>query len=436
MATHIFNSKPRQRDWEDIMEIITLSNGLRIAMERMEQARSAAISIFIGAGSRQEAAADAGVSHFIEHMLFKGSESRSAVDIAEQMDAMGGQLNAYTTKEYTCLYAQALENHLPAAVEIMADMLRNPKLDKADLLVERGVILEEIGMYEDSPEDFCADLLHASIWRSDPLGGNILGTRQTVSGMTAEKLRRHMERYYVPERMTVGICGRFDADAVCAILEKYFGGLANTGNPLLPQPVGFHEGITLAERDFEQTQLLYCFEGLPAGDKDRYAAAVFSTIAGGSASSRLNRRIREELGLAYSVYSFTSSYLGAGIFGVGAGVSPGNQRQVLEESMEILLALRGGVDEKELARTKEQFKANLVMGMESTASRAAAMGRGLLLENRYVDEDAILAQIDALTEADIQRVARHLVTPSRMALAAVGHPAEEKQYVHWLRDFR
>ena len=197
--------------------------------------------------------------------------------------------------------------------------------------------------------------------------------------------------------------------------------------------MGFHEGITLAERDFEQTQLLYCFEGLPAGDKDRYAAAVFSTIAGGSASSRLKPPHPGGAG-AWPTRStaLPPPIWGAGIFGVGAGVSPGNQRQVLEESMEILLALRGGVDEKELARTKEQFKANLVMGM----TQRSTVGRGLLLENRYVDEDAILAQIDALTEADIQRVARHLVTPSRMALAAVGHPAEEKQYVHWLRDFR
>lgn len=410
------------------MEIITLSNGLRIALERMEHARSAAVSFFIGSGSRHEMAENAGVSHFIEHMLFKGSETRSSAAIAEEMDAMGGQLNAYTTKEYTCLYAQALESHIPAVTEIMADMLANPRLASSDLLVERGVILEEIGMYEDSPEDFCADQLHAAIWPSSPLGWNILGTRESVAAMTADKLRGHMEAYYVPERMTVAVCGRFDRDAVCEIVERYFGSRKNTGNPVLPIPVGFHPGMTLRARDFEQTQLLFCFEGLPAGDKDRYAAAVFSTIAGGSASSRLNRRIREELGLAYSVYCFTSSYLGAGIFGVGAGVSPENQEKTLAESMEVLFSLRDGVDEQELARTKEQFKANMVMGMESSGARASAMGRGLLLENRYVDEDAILRQIDALTQADIMRVARLLVDPARMALAVAGRPLEEKAY--------
>ncbi|MCI8361011.1 MAG: insulinase family protein [Clostridiales bacterium] len=417
------------------MEIITLSNGLRIALERIEHARSAAVSFFIGSGSRYETAENAGVSHFIEHMLFKGSEARSAADIAEEMDAMGGQLNAYTTKEYTCLYAQALESHIPAVTEIMADMLAHPKLDTADLLVERGVVLEEIGMYEDSPEDFCADQLHAAIWSSSPLGGNILGSRGSVTGMTADRLRRHMQAYYTPERMTVSVCGRFDRDAVCEIVERTFGSWENTGNPVRPAPVGFHPGLALRERDFEQTQLLFCFEGLPAGDKDRYAAAVFSTIAGGASSSRLNQRIREELGLAYSVYSFTSSYLGAGIFGVGAGVSHDNQQKTLEEAMEILLALREGVDEKELARTKEQFKANMVMGMESSGARASAMGRGLLLENRYTDEDAILRQIDSLTQADMIRVARLLVDPGRMALSAAGRPLEEKVYKRLISSY-
>lgn len=417
------------------MQIITLANGLRIVMEQMEHARSAAISFFIGAGSRHETPETAGVSHFIEHMLFKGSESRSSAAIAEEMDAMGGQLNAYTAKEYTCLYAQALESHVPVVTEIMADMLKNPRLDPSDLLIERGVILEEIGMYEDSAEDYCADILYESVWRSSPLGGNILGTRESVSRLTADCLRRHMDAYYTPERMVVSVCGRFDKDAVCAIIEKYFGGMPNTGRPVRPMPVGFHPGITLRRRDFEQTQLLFCFEGLPTGDKDRYAAAVFSTIAGGSASSRLNRRIREDLGLAYSVYSFTSSYLGAGIFGVGAGVSPDNQEKTLQESMEILLALREGVDEQELSRTKEQFKAGMVMGMESSGARASAMGRALLLENHYTDEDEALAKIDALTAADIVRVARLLVMPSRMGLAVAGRPLEEKAYKRLLLPY-
>lgn len=417
------------------MEIVTLANGLRIIMEQMAHARSAAISFFIGAGSRHETPETAGASHFIEHMLFKGSESRSSAAIAEEMDAMGGQLNAYTAKEYTCLYAQALENHVPAVLEIMADMLKNPRLDPSDLLIERGVILEEIGMYEDSAEDFCADILYESVWRSSSLGGNILGTRESVSRLTAADLRRYMEAYYLPERMVASVCGRFDRDTVCGIIEKYFGNLKNAGRPVLPQPVGFHPGMVLRQRDFEQTQMIFCFEGLPAGDKDRYAAAVFSTIAGGSASSRLNRRIREELGLAYSVYSFTSSYLGAGIFGVGAGVSPENQEKALGESMEILMRLRDGVDQKELARTKEQFKASMVMGMESSGARASAMGRALLLENHYTDEDEALSKIDGLTAADIIRVARLLVDPARMALAVAGKPREEKSYRRLLSSF-
>lgn len=410
------------------MNITTLSNGIRIVTEQMEQSRSAAVCVYIGCGSRHEAPEQGGASHFIEHMLFKGTPTRSAAAIAEEMDGMGGQLNAYTTKEYTCVYAQALENHVAAAYEIICDMLTSPLMSPSDMAVERGVILEEISMYEDSPEDYCADLLCESIWGEHSLGANILGTRQTVSALTADDLSRHMERFYVPERMTVSVCGRFPEEEIIALTERYFGGRKNTGNPLHPVTAGFHGGLILRSREFEQSHMILAFEGLPAGDPKRYAAAVFSNIAGGSASSRLNRRIREELGLAYSVYTYNAAYLGAGIFGVGAGVAHENQDVVLGEILKILEELQQqGVDEAELLRTKEQFKAGMVMGLESSSSRASAMGRGILLENHYTDEDTMIERINALTRQDIESIAKTLIDPSRMALTVVGKPLPEER---------
>jgi len=367
-------------------------------------------------------------------MVFKGTTSRTAEEIASATDMLGGNINAFTAKEDTCLFARALSEHVPTMFEILCDMVCNPLFDKKDMDTERGVILEEIGMYEDSAEDLCADLLNEVVWQDNPLRFNILGTRDSVSTLTAENLREHMKKYYVPERMVISLCGKFDEDAVLEITNRFFGNKKNTGNPVQYEEDKFFEGIKLKSKESEQTQISYAFKGVSLTDKQRYAIAVFSVIAGGGASSRLNRRIREELGLAYSVYAYHCAYIGGGIFGVSAGVAPQNQSQFLQESLSVLHDLTQSISESELLRTKEQFKASTVMGMESVSGISSTMGRQLLLQNEYTDVDDVIKQIDNITLEDIKEAANLLITPKNIALCVVGDPNDEDFYRNILQS--
>ena len=379
------------------MEKFVFENGLTVALTEQPQVHSAAISIYVAAGNRFEEEHISGISHFIEHMVFKGTTSRSTNDIAEESDIMGGQLNAYTAKEYTCFYSRALTDHVPRTLDLMCDMLCNPLFDENELNTEKGVVLEEIGMYEDSPEDFCSDMLTAVCYKNKPLGFNILGTRKTVSSFTADSLRAYMTKAYAPERIVVSLCGKFDRDIVLEILDKYFGCKKNTGNPLKYETMTISGGFSLVHRNIEQTQLAYCFNGLPFNHPLKYASSFFTSITGGAASSKINRRIREELGLAYSTYTFTSNYLGTGVFGVFAGLAPKNQEKFLLESLKILKSAREDISKEDVERTKEQFKAGLVLSNESMSAIAASVGRQLLLQGEYVAIENVLKEVVAVS---------------------------------------
>ncbi len=404
------------------MELIRFKNGLRVILEEMPWSKSAAMCFYVGCGSHDEQGAFCGASHYIEHMLFKGTESRSAFAISEQMDEIGGNLNAYTTKEFTCIYSQTLEEHLPKAAEILCDMILRSKMAPEDLETERSVILEEIGMYEDSFEELCMDRLYLRVYPNAALGGNILGTRQSVREMTVDRLRSHMGNYYVPERMVISVCGKFHRETLLEILERQLGDLNDTGNPMGVEPVEFHPGIITDKKKSEQTHLIIAMPGLPIGSPERYAHAIFSTVLGGTSSSRLYQRVREKLGLAYSVYSFSGAHLEGGIFGIGAAVAHGSQRRTLEEIFNVLIEMKNGISKKEFLRTREQFKANLVMGLESHNARASAMGRAILLEGEYLDEAAILNKFDSLTKEDVSRAAERILGFDRLAVSVVGKP--------------
>lgn len=419
----------------EFMTLTTLKNGLRIAFEQQDTARSAAIHIYVACGNRNETADNMGVSHFIEHMVFKGTTTRSAEEIASVTDMLGGNINAFTAKENTCFFARALCEHVPTMFEILCDMVCNPLFDKKDMDTERGVILEEIGMYEDSAEDLCADLLNEVVWQDNPLSFNILGTRETVSNLAAEDLRAQMEKYYVPERIVISLCGKFDENAVLEIINKYFLDKKNTGNPVEYNQDVFFEGIRLKNKESEQTQIAYAFKGVPLNDKQRYAIAIFSVIAGGGASSRLNRRIREELGLVYSVYAYHCAYMGGGMFGVSAGLAAQNQKKFLEESLNVLHNLTESISEQELFRTKEQFKASTVMGMESVSGISSTMGRQLLLQGDYIDMDEVINEIDSIKLEDIKNAANLLIDPKNIALCVVGDPKEEDFYRNILQQY-
>lgn len=410
------------------MEKITLKNGLTVALDLRPSAHSAAISIYIAAGNRFENSKACGISHFIEHMVFKGTTTRSSEAIARESDLMGGQLNAFTAKEYTCFYSRALTEHVGRTMHLLCDMICNPLFDAHDLETEKGVVLEEIGMYEDSPEDLCSDLLNATCYKNKPLGFNILGTRDTVQGFTADSLREYMSAVYVPERIVVAVCGNFDRNEVLDILEGYFGQRPNTGNPIKCDSLTIDGGITLKKRDNEQTQVAFCFNGLPYGHKLRYASSFFSSILGGASSSKINRRIREELGLAYSAYSFTSNYLGTGLFGISAGLAPKNQERFFTEVAKILGTMPDSLTSEEVELTREQFKAGIVLSNESMSAIASSAGRQLLLNGRYIDLDETLKEISSVTLDEVKEAARLVTDPKTLALAAVGETHDEQFY--------
>ena len=410
------------------MEKIVFANGLTVALEEKKDALSAAVCFYIAAGNRYETEGVSGISHFIEHMVFKGTKTRSSDDIANESDVMGGQLNAYTSKEYTCFYSRALSEHVERTVELICDMIVNPKFDKADIETEKGVVLEEIGMYEDSPEEYCADLLNALCFKGTSLGFNILGTRETVSSMTADAMRDYMALNYAPERIVVSLCGNFDRDGVLAVLDKYLGGLKNKSNLITYNNNSVIGGFTLCKRPAEQTQIALCYNGLPLGHPLKTASSFFSSIAGGAASSRINRRIREELGLAYSAYTFSTNYLGIGLFGLAGGLAHKNQQRFLEESLQILYSCVGNITEAEIERTRQQFKAGVVLSNESMSAVASLIGRQLLLEGKYKGVDQIVSEINEVTPEMIRKAAELVTDRSVMALAVVGDAKSEEFY--------
>ena len=410
------------------MEKIELSNGLRIMMESAPWSKSATMGVWIGSGSRYETPENSGISHFIEHMLFKGTQQKTSREIAEEMDDIGGALNAFTAKEYTCLYTRALTEHVEKAFHMIAQMLTSPKFAPEDIELEKGVIIEEIGMYEDSPEDLCVDTLYRNVWAQDMLGANILGTEETVCSMTREGLLDYMGKMYVPERMVVAICGCFDRDEFLKLCEDYFGSMKNTGNHIAPASVEYLKSISVKTKDFEQTQLCIAFPGLGLGDPRRFALSLLLSILGSSSSSRLYQRIREQLGLVYAIDCFSATHLGGGLLGIAAAVSPKSEEQALAEIFKVLAEFLQGIDEKELLRAKNQYRANILMSMESNASRASHMAVSELLQNAVVDPQATADAIAAVTIEDAQKLARELFDVFKASICAVGKVRDEDFY--------
>lgn len=416
------------------MKIIKFKNGLRVALKHQPSAKSAAVNVLVRSGNANENRETRGISHFIEHIVFKGTTSRSQQEIYERSDLMGGTLNAFTSKEYTCFYARVLDYRVAEILDIICDMVTLPSLNKDDIESEKGVVLEEIGMYEDSPEELAADMQTELAWKGSPLAFNILGTRETVKSLDSEKLRAFMGEFYTPERMVVSICGKFDSDEVLSVIEKRLGVLQNRGNPPKICAPSFEGGVCVRQKEIEQTHITYAFKGLGLDDNDRYAAAVYSSLVGGGSASPLNFKIREELGIAYSVYSFHTAYTGCGMFGVGAALSAENQEKFLRESSEIIKASRENINENDLYRVKEQIKSALVMSDDSVSGIASSIGRQILLTGEYIDAEKTAEIIDGLTAEDIKKTAQKITDGKNIAVSVVGSPEKEEFYQNILRE--
>ena len=408
-------------------EKITLPNGARVVFERMEGVRSVSLGIWVGAGSRFERAEEGGSAHFIEHMLFKGTATRTAAQLAEEADALGGQLNAYTTRDNTCFYTRVLDTHLPRAAEVLADMFFRSRFDEADVENEKGVIGEEIDMYEDTPEDVAAENLLAGCFPG-ALGRPVLGTEETLAGLSGRSLRAFMERTYTAPRIAVALAGSFtdaDVDAVARIFAQM--PPAERGEP---ERSAYAPCLTLREKAVEQNQLVLGFPGLETASEERFAMQLFSNILGGSSSSRLFQTVREKHGLCYSIYSFTAGYQDTGLFAVALAANRQSERRALGLTIDELRRIRDdGVTAAELERAREQVTASILMSLESSASRMNRLGYGeLFLPRGALTPDELIERYEAVTLADVRSLAQRTLDFRRASLSAVGRVADGEEY--------
>lgn len=398
-----------------------LSNGVRIITEEIEHVRSAAIGIWVGAGSRDESEGFEGISHFIEHMFFKGTEHRSARALAESLEAVGGQLNAFTTKEYTCYYAKTLDEDLDLAIDVLSDMFFCSLFDEKEIEKEKNVVIEEIKMYEDSPDELIHDVFSEYVWNDHPLGKPILGTEESIRALSREKIMQFLTQHYAPDNVVISVAGRINHDDVVAKLSAQFGTFARGGRRVLEEtPVG-HTIAHYQKKDTEQMHILMGVPGLGQDDEDIYAMHIFNNILGGGLSSRLFQEIREQRGLAYSVYSYHATYVDTGLFAVYAGTSPKNTQEVIVCILEELLEMKEkGITAEELNRTKAQIKGSLYLGLEAVSSRMSRLGKTELTYNRVLSPEEVVEKLEKVTLEDIIRLIGRLWQKEKISIMTLG----------------
>jgi predicted Zn-dependent peptidase len=405
-----------------------LPSGLRILTEQVPGVRSVAIGVWVGVGSRDESLTEAGASHYLEHLLFKGTPSRSALEISAGLEAVGGELNAFTSREQTCYYARVLDRDLPMAVDVVTDMVTASLLRAEDVEAERGVILEEIAMHEDDPADHVHDVFSSSALGDGPLGRPVLGTAGSIASLTQPQIADYYRGRYQPAATVVAVSGAIDHDdvlrAVVRAWEASAPGIADHALPDPPRrgarrPYPGH-GIRVARRSSEQAHLILGTAGVSRHDERRYALGLLSTALGEGMSSRLFQEIRERRGLAYSVYSFTTHYADTGLFGVYAGVAPKRAAQVLALCREQLESVAtDGLTAEELERAKGQARGSLALGLEDTGARMSRLGKSELAQGEIISVDETLERIDSVSLADVSRVAAE-VLGQPLSLGAVG----------------
>ena len=389
-----------------------LPSGLRVISEHQAGVRSAAIGVWVGVGSRDETPTLHGCSHFLEHLLFKGTAERSALDISIALDAVGGEFNAFTAKEYTCFHARVLDEDLPLAVDVLGDMITASTLDPEDVEAERDVILDEIAMHDDDPDDVVHNLFAAQAWGDTPLGRPIAGTDASIEALTRAQIHRFYRRHYTPSNVVVSAAGNVDHPALVRMVTKAFARndwLSGTAAPL-PARHGSRKrvvpGVVAATRPFEQVNVVLGMEGLFRDDERRFALGVLNTALGGGTSSRLFQEVRERRGLAYSVFSFASHHADSGLVGVSVGCLPSKLDDVLAVVREELAKVASsGITAEELARGKGQLRGGLILGLEDSASRMSRVGKALLLHDELLSIDEVMARIDAVTLEDVRSVA-------------------------------
>jgi predicted Zn-dependent peptidase len=391
------------------VRISKLANGLTVATDRMEQVETISVGVWVEVGTRFEAAEVNGISHMLEHMAFKGTRRRSARAIAEEIEAVGGHLNAYTGREGTTYFAKVMKEDLGLATDIIADILQHSLFDAAELDREREVILQEIGQARDTPDDIVFDHFQATAYPDQPIGRPVLGTEASVRALGRGALVDHMAQHYRAGSMILAAAGKLDHDEVAARAQALFGGLP-PGDPQQPSPASYRGGDLRCDGDLEQVHLVLGFPGLPLGHADQYAMAALSTILGGGMSSRLFQEVREERGLVYSIYSFHAGFADSGLFGIYAGTGEKSLPELTPLVFEQIASVAQGVAPEELARAKAQLRADVLMSLESTGARAEQIARQLTVYGRVFTAEEMTARIAKVDAAAIARCAALLMT--------------------------
>lgn len=405
------------------MKVFTLTNGVRVAMENLPHLRSVSIGMWVGAGCFHENEINSGISHFIEHMLFKGTATRTSIEIANCIDSLGGQLNAFTSKECTCYYVNILNEYYGVAIDLLCDMLINSKLDEQDIKKEKGVVIEEISMVEDTPDDLAHENLVKAYYGNHPLGKTILGTKETVSNITSAHMRTYMCETYTPKNIVVSVAGSFNEEAVLNMLEEKLQGLCQNENkpakaPELDTPKG---DIIFINKDIEQVNLCLGLPGVKQTSDDYFAQSIIANVFGGGMSSRLFQRVREQNGMTYSIYSYLATSVNSGMLTVYAGMNPEQANTVLDLIIdEADKMLKYGLTEKEFTEGKAQLKGNFVLGLESGQAHMHRNGKVLLLNDVVLTMDQVISNINAITMDDILKNVSTMFDLKKISASAVG----------------
>ena len=408
-------------------KVTTLDNGLRVISEEIPYLETASVGVWVDAGARCERPEINGISHLLEHMAFKGTQIRSARDIAEEIEAVGGHLNAYTSREQTAYFAKVLKDDTPLALDILADILQNPTFDEDELEREQTVVTQEIGQAQDTPDDIIFDYFQDIAFPNQPLGRPVLGTSENVQSFTRDNLSAYMEQHYTPSRMVVSAAGNVDHDQLVELTNKTFLRSTSTEENW-NEEANYVGGHLYQSRDLEQVHLLIGFNGLAYKDQDYYALQVFSTLLGGGMSSRLFQKVREERGLAYSIYSFSTSYVDSGLFGIYAGTSADSTCELIETVCNELLDVVENIGATETARARAQLKSGLLMSLESTSARSEQLARQLLLFGRPISNAEVMEKIDAADPSKLSAVAERIFKNGAPIITALGPTSNMPDY--------
>jgi predicted Zn-dependent peptidase len=399
----------------------TLVNGIRVVSETLPKSRSVSIGVWVKVGSRHEPEEIGGISHFIEHLFFKGTGKRTAKDIAIEMDSIGGEMNAFTSQETTTYYVKVVDEHLPIAIDLLSDILVGSRFDPLEMEKERKVILEEIKGVEDTPDDYIHELFIGTVWPNNSLGRPILGTRETIRGMKHEDIISYIDRYYSPREIVISVAGNFDHGRLIDLLNSSFGRLSRTGVPKKEATPGFNRALSVRKKQLEQVQLCIGCKGLPYAHEDRFVISALNTVLGNSMSSRLFQEVREQNALAYSIYSYATSYRDTGLLTIYAGTDPANVLQVVRLVMKELRKIKEeGITPAEESRVKNQIKGSLVLSLESSNRHMSRLARQEIYFGKYLSIDDIIKGVEKVTRERVQSLARQLFTADSLSLTVLG----------------